>query len=1210
MANIGPTTAFYKVETSLTRTHNEIGNSRERIAAGKQSAHAGDRSSNSAMIDAFRLDHVSTKAGIKGASVVMGYLETGMRVIGSASNLLTRLQDLAVLGANNTNTLEEYEMINAEAEAIAQEFNRLMQGANYKGKDIFVDSAGSEFLSLGARNAEMTFGLGKVDYSELFGETRTIGEGLPNAGQLMNLTKLPSDAVLGNSISFETVIEANSLEIGVTSNLGKADLLTLQNTAGVTISDNGIINYTFNHPSRGNTTVAIGEIDATKNGAQGLLRINFYQDATIGGTSNLINGDFNSDMPEILSYTEILKTVNMERTRNGFISSLKDKNGNAITMGAIADADRTYKNVELSYKAGQAGTAGTGTVRAHIQTATVSGVETITNMEIIDGGQNFKANEILVIPARTGINFNGNIAGDEITITNVIDNHTHTVSQARTTNTFGNQIWGPGESGQYNFDANGAPAVGGNNLTYAPGDLKKRQVVNVIQVKDTWGTGESGQYSFDATGAPAVGGNNLTYAAGDIKKRSVESTIKVNDTWGVGESGFYNFDANGAPATGAARLAYNAGDVKKQQVVGSTTGNLTWGDGESGFYDFDANGAPATGAARLAYNPGDIKKQQVASTVKVNDTWGVGESGFYDFDANGAPATGAARLAYNAGDIKKQQVVGSTTGNLTWGDGESGFYDFDANGAPATGTARLAYNAGDIKKRSVETTRMEGDVPVTTYSIANVTGPVPTYSLANVLVDQTNYSISNVTGPVPTYSLTNVLVDQKVYSLADVMVDQKVYSLADVMVNQNVYSLANVYGSTGPRYDGETILQEQVTDYFRPNTKKVPTNWTRYTDRIDFGSNFTISEFANQTKDIVNASNGTVNTAPRVEYSIPTPTEAQMAQPSYASAFGRVAEDAVKGNDDTTVASRTSDMDITVESGALKLDTGKFNFSKGFGIFHGPATVSDVFSADKNDFLKLDYTAQGVNDDYHVAGYIYEVNDDGSAKSAPIMALNETGTSTTGRASVRVPETGNYRFVFIVGTHDLTGGKLAGADMTIDNIVAEEGFSMDAQGIAALLKTVNYSNTDTVVGESKIVTSTLRNNGSNLKTDEIIKDLEGFNSNQVLPTLNLVSSESDLATQFEEINTSVLTSKIEAVQQALNNARVQAGSQYMALESALISATDLKTQYEMGYDMVHDLDFSSETAELARKQILQQAATALLAQANNGQQGLLKMLTR
>ena len=1029
MANIGPTTAFYKVETSLTRTNYEANNSRERIASGKQSANAGDRASNAAMIDAFRLDHVSTKAGIKGASVVMGYLETGMKAIGSASNLLARLQDLAVLGANGTNTFEELEMINAEAEAVAQEFNRVMQGATYKGKDIFVDTAGSEYLSIGARNAEMTFGLGKIEYSELFDALRKVGEGLPNGGQLVNLVKLPSDAILGNSVNFETVFAADSIEFGVSSNLGRPDILTLQDAAGITI-DGNVVSYTFDHASQGTTKVAIGEIDATKNGSQGLLKINFYSDATISRTSTMANGDFSSSMDEVVSFTEILKTVNMERTRNGFISALKDKNGNAITMGAIADANRTYKNVELSYKAGQAGTAGTGTVRAHIQTANVGGTETITNMEIIDGGQNFKANEILVIPARTGINFNGNIAGDEITITNVANNHKHTVTQARTTNTFGNQTWGPGESGQYNFDANGAPAVGGNNLTYAPGDLKKRQIVNVIQVKDTWGAGENGSYSFDATGAPAVGGNNLTYSAGDDKKR---------------------------------------------QVVGSTTGNLTWGDGESGFYDFDANGAPATGAARLAYNP------------------------------------------------------------------------------------------GDIKKRSVETTTIVGDSPVTTYSIANVTGPVPTYSIA------------------------------------------------DVMVNQNVYSLANVYGSTGPRYDGETILQEQVTDYFRPNTKKVPTNWTRYTDRIDFGSNFTISEFANQTKDIVNATNGTVNTAPRVEFSVPTPSEAQMVKPTYADAFGRVAEDAVKGNDDTAVASRTTDMDITVESGALKLDTGKFNFSKGFGIFHGPATVSDVFAADKNDFLKLDYTAQGVNDDYHVAGYIYEVNDDGSAKSGPIMALNETGTSTTGRASVRVPETGNYRFVFIVGTHDLTGGKLAGADMIIDNIVCEEGFTMSDEAIASLLKTVNYSNTDTVVGESKIVTSTLRNNGSNVITDEIIKNLEGFNANQVLPTLNLVSSESDesdLATQFEEINTSVLTSKIESVQQLLNNARVQAGSQYMALEHALVSATDLRTQYQMGYDMVHDLDFSNETAELTRKQILQEAAKALMAQANNGQHGLLKMLTR
>ncbi|GIR83843.1 MAG: hypothetical protein CM15mP85_04670 [Rhodobacterales bacterium] len=63
----------------------------------------------------------------------MGYLETGMRVLDSASALLSRLQELAVLGANDTNTLNDHEAINLEAEAIAQEFNRLMSNNTYKG---------------------------------------------------------------------------------------------------------------------------------------------------------------------------------------------------------------------------------------------------------------------------------------------------------------------------------------------------------------------------------------------------------------------------------------------------------------------------------------------------------------------------------------------------------------------------------------------------------------------------------------------------------------------------------------------------------------------------------------------------------------------------------------------------------------------------------------------------------------------------------------------------------------------------------------------------------------------------------------------------------------------------------------------------------------------------------------------------------------------
>ena len=168
MANIGTTTAFYKVETSLTRANNEVSKSMERLATGRQNANAGDRSSYVAMADTFRLDFVGTKAGIKGAAVVLGYLETGMRTLDAASSLLSRLNELAVLAANDTNTAADLKAINAEAEALGDEFHRLLSTATYKGKDLFVDTAGSEYVSLGGRDAEMTFGIGRILYSNLY----------------------------------------------------------------------------------------------------------------------------------------------------------------------------------------------------------------------------------------------------------------------------------------------------------------------------------------------------------------------------------------------------------------------------------------------------------------------------------------------------------------------------------------------------------------------------------------------------------------------------------------------------------------------------------------------------------------------------------------------------------------------------------------------------------------------------------------------------------------------------------------------------------------------------------------------------------------------------------------------------------------------------------------------------------------------------------
>jgi flagellin-like hook-associated protein FlgL len=123
---------------------------------------------------------------------------------------------------------------------------------------------------------------------------------------------------------------------------------------------------------------------------------------------------------------------------------------------------------------------------------------------------------------------------------------------------------------------------------------------------------------------------------------------------------------------------------------------------------------------------------------------------------------------------------------------------------------------------------------------------------------------------------------------------------------------------------------------------------------------------------------------------------------------------------------------------------------------------------------------------------------------------------------------------------------------------------------------------------------------SNL-TDEsqIVEGMAFTMSGDVEITVGLVT---------REIDANAITNRIESVQGKINLGRVQAGSQYAALESAVTYTTDLTAQYELAYNTVHDVNFSMETAHLAKNQILQQAATAMLAQANEGQQGLLQLI--
>jgi flagellin len=83
---------------------------------------------------------------------------------------------------------------------------------------------------------------------------------------------------------------------------------------------------------------------------------------------------------------------------------------------------------------------------------------------------------------------------------------------------------------------------------------------------------------------------------------------------------------------------------------------------------------------------------------------------------------------------------------------------------------------------------------------------------------------------------------------------------------------------------------------------------------------------------------------------------------------------------------------------------------------------------------------------------------------------------------------------------------------------------------------------------------------------------------------------------------------VDAQLKTIDTARAKLGAAESRMNSVVNSLTDNVTNLTDARSRISDADFSAETTNLAKAQILSQAATAMLAQANQTPQGVLKLL--
>ncbi|AGI68518.1 flagellin [Octadecabacter antarcticus 307] len=178
----------------------------------------------------------------------------------------------------------------------------------------------------------------------------------------------------------------------------------------------------------------------------------------------------------------------------------------------------------------------------------------------------------------------------------------------------------------------------------------------------------------------------------------------------------------------------------------------------------------------------------------------------------------------------------------------------------------------------------------------------------------------------------------------------------------------------------------------------------------------------------------------------------------------------------------------------------------------------------------------------------------------------------------------------VVSTNELTMSKASGTEVDSD-------FSVTINGTTVVTSLVAASATD--AGHAAAVKSAIDAAGIDNLT--VVDDGSG----------KLTFTTTDATDDFDISTRDLATAAIDLMDAAIatvNTQRAELGSTSNRLDNTVSNLTSISIQLEGGRGRIEDADFAAESTSLAKSQILQQASTAMLAQANASKQNVLSLL--
>jgi flagellin len=132
-------------QRNLTSSQGSLATSMQRLSSGLRVNSAKDDSAGLSIADRMNTQVRGMQTAMRNANDGISMSQVAEGALGTVTNMLQRMRELAVQAANGTNSVSDRASLNAEYQQLATESRRTMSGTQFNGQSILATSVASSF---------------------------------------------------------------------------------------------------------------------------------------------------------------------------------------------------------------------------------------------------------------------------------------------------------------------------------------------------------------------------------------------------------------------------------------------------------------------------------------------------------------------------------------------------------------------------------------------------------------------------------------------------------------------------------------------------------------------------------------------------------------------------------------------------------------------------------------------------------------------------------------------------------------------------------------------------------------------------------------------------------------------------------------------------------------------------------------------------------